>query len=53
MQLKEYSKSDKHIWIVQEEAERKKREDKLRQDALKDGEAKARQDAMRKESGLN
>ncbi|KXJ93753.1 hypothetical protein Micbo1qcDRAFT_158618 [Microdochium bolleyi] len=53
VQLKEYSKSDKPIWVVQEEAERKKREDRLRQEAAKGDEAKARQEAMRRESGLS
>ncbi|KAI2472340.1 CBP4-domain-containing protein [Annulohypoxylon bovei var. microspora] len=52
-QLKEYSKSDKPIWTVQEEAARKRKEDMLRQDFLNAEEAKARTEAMRKESGLS
>ncbi|KAI1488397.1 CBP4-domain-containing protein [Biscogniauxia mediterranea] len=52
-QLKEYSKSDKPIWTVQEEALRKKREEVLRQDFAKAEEAKARKEAMRRESGLS
>ncbi|KAI5922326.1 CBP4-domain-containing protein [Camillea tinctor] len=52
-QLKEYSKSDKPIWTVQEEALRKKREELLRQDFANAEEAKARKEAMRKESGLS
>ncbi|KAI1181805.1 CBP4-domain-containing protein [Nemania serpens] len=50
--LKEYSKSDKPIWIVQEEAMRKEREQSLRQDFQHAEEAKARKEAMRKEAGL-
>jgi hypothetical protein len=38
--------------VVQKEAERKKREEKLQQDFLGAEEAKARKEAMRKESGL-
>ncbi|KAI1411374.1 CBP4-domain-containing protein [Hypoxylon sp. FL1857] len=52
-QLKEYSKSDKPIWVVQKEAERKRKEEALRQDFLDAEEAKARKEAMRKESGLS
>ncbi|OTA56810.1 CBP4-domain-containing protein [Hypoxylon sp. EC38] len=52
-QLKEYSKSDKPIWMVQKEAERKKKEDMLRQDFLDAEEAKARKEALRRESGLS
>ncbi|KAI1392585.1 CBP4-domain-containing protein [Hypoxylon trugodes] len=52
-QLKEYSKSDKPIWIVQEEAARKRKEEMLRQDFLNAEEAKARKEALRKESGLS
>ncbi|KAI1398596.1 CBP4-domain-containing protein [Hypoxylon fuscum] len=51
--LKEYSKSDKPIWVVQEEDARKRREESLRQDFLSAEEAKARREAMRKESGLS
>ncbi|KAJ8118673.1 hypothetical protein ONZ43_g3942 [Nemania bipapillata] len=50
--LKEYSKSDKPIWTVQEEAIRKQKQESLRQDFQNAEEAKARQDAMRKEAGL-
>ncbi|KAI0838165.1 CBP4-domain-containing protein [Hypoxylon sp. FL0890] len=51
-QLKEYSKSNKPIWIVQKEAETKRKEEMLRQDSLNAEEAKARKEAMRRESGL-
>ncbi|KAI4865218.1 CBP4-domain-containing protein [Hypoxylon rubiginosum] len=53
VRLKEYSKSDKPIWMVQEEADRKKKEEMLRQDFLGAEEAKARKEALRKESGLS
>ncbi|KAI0011372.1 CBP4-domain-containing protein [Xylariaceae sp. FL0662B] len=52
VQLKEHSRSNKPIWTVQEEAARKKKEEMLRKDAQDAEEAKARQEAMRKESGL-
>ncbi|KAI3321542.1 CBP4-domain-containing protein [Xylariaceae sp. AK1471] len=52
VRLKEYSKSDKPIWTVQEEAIRKQREEMLRQDFQNAEEAKARQEAMRKEAGI-
>lgn len=48
--LKEYSKSDKPVWVVQEEAARKFREDKLREDAAAAEEKKARQEVLRKEA---
>ncbi|KAI1748834.1 CBP4-domain-containing protein [Xylaria castorea] len=50
--LKEYSKSDKPIWTVQEEAARKYKEESLRQDFQGAADAKARQEAMRREAGL-
>ncbi|KAI1116694.1 CBP4-domain-containing protein [Nemania sp. NC0429] len=50
--LKEYSKSDKPIWVVQEEAIRKQKEEALRIEFQKAEEAKAIQEAMRKEAGL-
>lgn len=50
--LKQYSKSDKPIWVVQEEALRKQKEEALKQDFQNAEEAKARQEAMRKEAGL-
>ncbi|KAI1261636.1 CBP4-domain-containing protein [Xylariaceae sp. FL1019] len=50
--LKDYSKSDKHIWDVQEDAMRKEKQRMLRQDYLDAQEAKARQEAMRREAGL-
>ncbi|KAH9884027.1 CBP4-domain-containing protein [Xylariomycetidae sp. FL2044] len=50
--LKEYSKSDKHIWTVQEEALRKRKEDQLKKDFADAEEAKARKEALRRESGL-
>ncbi|KAI1801577.1 CBP4-domain-containing protein [Daldinia bambusicola] len=52
-QLKEYSKSDKQIWIAQEEAIRKRREEALQRDLLSAEEAKARKEALRNESGLS
>ncbi|KAI1500008.1 CBP4-domain-containing protein [Biscogniauxia marginata] len=52
-QLKEYSKSDKPIWVVQEEAARKRREEMSKRDFASAEEAKARKEAMRKESGLS
>ncbi|KAI1460069.1 CBP4-domain-containing protein [Annulohypoxylon moriforme] len=52
-QLKEYSKSDKHIWTVKEEAIRDQKKEMLRQDVLNAREAEARKEAMRKESGLS
>ncbi|EMR67123.1 assembly factor cbp4 [Eutypa lata] len=52
MRLREYSKSDKPIWVVQEEAARKAKADKLREDSASAEEKKARQEAMRKETGL-
>ncbi|KAI0803544.1 CBP4-domain-containing protein [Xylaria sp. FL0064] len=53
VRLKEYSKSDKPIWTVQEEVARKQREESLRQDFQDAEEAKARQEAMRREAGLS
>ncbi|KAI0019060.1 CBP4-domain-containing protein [Xylariomycetidae sp. FL0641] len=50
--LKEYSKSDKPIWVVQEEEARKRKEQSLRQDFANAEEAKARKEALRRESGL-
>ncbi|KAI1478282.1 hypothetical protein K445DRAFT_350057 [Daldinia sp. EC12] len=52
-QLKEYSKSEKPIWMAQEEAVRKRREEALRQEFLSAEEVKARKEALRKESGLS
>ncbi|KAI1841390.1 hypothetical protein JX266_012401 [Neoarthrinium moseri] len=52
-QLKDYSKSDKPIWTVQEEAARKYRAARLEEDARVAEEAKARKEAMRRESGLS
>ncbi|KAK7914582.1 hypothetical protein PG985_012285 [Apiospora marii] len=51
-QLKTDSKDDRHIWTVQDEARRKYREERLREDAKNAAEAKARQETLRKESGL-
>ncbi|KAI6089658.1 CBP4-domain-containing protein [Hypoxylon rubiginosum] len=53
VRLKEYSKSDKPIWMVQEEADRKRKEEMLRQDFLGAEEARARKEALRRESGLS
>lgn len=50
--LKEHSKSDKPIWIVQEEAIRNQREASLRQDFQHAEEPKARKEAVRKEAGM-
>ncbi|KAI1445592.1 CBP4-domain-containing protein [Annulohypoxylon stygium] len=52
-QLKEYSKSEKPIWTVQEEALRKQKQEMLRQGLLDAKEAEARKEAMRRESGLS
>ncbi|KAI2632803.1 CBP4-domain-containing protein [Xylaria nigripes] len=52
VRLKEYSKSDKPIWTVQEEALRKQREESLRQDFKDAEEVQARHEAMKKEAGL-
>ncbi|KAI5867412.1 CBP4-domain-containing protein [Durotheca rogersii] len=52
VQLKEYAKSNKPIWAVQEEDMRTRKEEKLRQQALEAEEAKNRKEAMRKEVGL-
>ncbi|KAI0423073.1 CBP4-domain-containing protein [Xylaria grammica] len=52
VRLKEYSKSDKPIWTVQEEEARKQKQESLRQDFQDAEEAKARQEAMRREAGL-
>ncbi|ETS84388.1 Assembly factor cbp-4 [Pestalotiopsis fici W106-1] len=52
-QLKDFSKSDKPIWTVQEEAARAYRLERLREDARVAEEAKAQKEAMRKESGLS
>ncbi|KAI2634880.1 CBP4-domain-containing protein [Hypomontagnella submonticulosa] len=41
------------VWVVQEEAARKRKEEMLRKDFLSAEEAKARKEAMRKESGLS
>jgi hypothetical protein len=43
---------DRVVWTVQEEAIRKHKEEMLRQDFQNAEEAKARQEAMRKEAGL-
>ncbi len=40
------------VWVVQEEAARKARQEKLRGDLRDAEEKKARQEAMRKETGL-
>ncbi|KAI1334694.1 CBP4-domain-containing protein [Xylariaceae sp. FL0016] len=52
-QLKDYAKDDRPIWMVQEEAARKRKEEMLRQDFLNAEEAKARKEALRRESGLS
>ncbi|KAI2635378.1 CBP4-domain-containing protein [Xylaria nigripes] len=53
IRLKEYSKSDKPIWVVQEEAMRNQKKELLRQDFKNAEDAKARQEALRKEAGLS
>jgi hypothetical protein len=40
------------VWVVQEEAVRKNRQARLQQDFKEAEEAKARKEAMRKETGL-
>jgi len=50
--LKEYSKSDKPIWVMQEEAERRDREAKLQESLRLAEEMKARREEMRREAGL-
>ncbi|KAL2023580.1 hypothetical protein VTK56DRAFT_2188 [Thermocarpiscus australiensis] len=53
VKLKEYSKSDKPIWIVQAEAEKEKARQASVSDAVRMAEeAKARREALRKEAGL-
>ncbi|ROW16395.1 hypothetical protein VPNG_02880 [Cytospora leucostoma] len=51
--LKEYSKSDKPIWVVQAEAEAKDKELKRLQVAKSAEEERIRREAMRKEAGLS
>ncbi|KAI0125298.1 hypothetical protein BJ170DRAFT_703389 [Xylariales sp. AK1849] len=51
-QLKDFSKSDKPIWTVQQENARAVKEARLLQDVKDAEEAKARQAAMRKEAGF-
>ena len=41
------------VWMVQEEAARKRKEEMLRKDFLDAEEAKRRKEAMRRESGLS
>ncbi|KAJ4298710.1 Assembly factor cbp4 [Collariella sp. IMI 366227] len=50
--LKEYSKSDKPIWVVQAEAEEKAKQASAAQSVKLAEEVKARREAMRKEAGL-
>ncbi|KAK3898938.1 nascent polypeptide-associated complex subunit beta [Staphylotrichum tortipilum] len=54
MKLKEYSKSDKPIWVVQAEAEKNQGRKAATAEALRLAEeAKARKEEMRKEAGLS
>ncbi|KAI0393048.1 CBP4-domain-containing protein [Xylariaceae sp. FL0594] len=50
--LKEYSKSDKPIWTVQEEAIKKQKEEALQLKLKNAEEAKKREEALKKEVGL-
>ncbi|AEO65311.1 uncharacterized protein THITE_2112176 [Thermothielavioides terrestris NRRL 8126] len=50
--LKEYSKSDKPIWIVQAEAEKERARQAAAEAARMAEEAKARREAIRREAGL-
>ncbi|KAL7620990.1 Assembly factor cbp4 [Parahypoxylon ruwenzoriense] len=52
-QLKEDSKSNKSIWVVQEENARKRNAEMLRQNFLDAKEANERKETMRRESGLS
>jgi hypothetical protein len=51
--LKEYSKSDKPIWIVQKEEEEKRRAEALAASRARDREADARREEMRKQAGMS
>lgn len=51
--LKEYSKSDKPIWIVQAEEEEKAKQAKVQEAIRMAEEIKARKEAMRREAGLS
>ncbi|SPQ19444.1 282b41eb-ffae-47bc-beb5-d23dc8b98b64 [Thermothielavioides terrestris] len=50
--LKEYSKSDKPIWIVQAEAEKERARQAAAEAVRMAEEAKARREAIRREAGL-
>jgi hypothetical protein len=50
--LKEYSKSDKPIWVVAKEAEERDRQQAIAGAKSKQVEAEARRQQLRKESGL-
>ncbi|KAM0816243.1 putative Cytochrome b mRNA-processing protein 4 [Seiridium cardinale] len=52
-QLKDFSKSDRPIWTVQEEAARAYKQERLRDDAKAAEDATAQREAMRRESGLS
>ncbi|KAK5998759.1 Assembly factor cbp-4 [Cladobotryum mycophilum] len=51
--LKEYSKSDKPIWIVIKEEEEKRKKAELEASKVQQKEAEARREAMRREAGLS
>ncbi|KAH6648780.1 hypothetical protein BKA67DRAFT_575772 [Truncatella angustata] len=52
-QLKDFSKDDRPIWTVQEEAARAYKQERLADDAKRAEEARALKEAMRRESGLS
>ncbi|KAK1763525.1 assembly factor cbp4 [Phialemonium atrogriseum] len=51
--LKEYSKSDKSIWVVQAEEEQKAREARFKESLKAAEEVKARKEEMRRQAGLS
>lgn len=53
LKLKEYSKSDKPIWVVQKEEEEKMRQQVIANAKAKDQEAEARREEMRRQAGLS
>jgi hypothetical protein len=50
--LKEYSKSDKPIWVVQEEAERKARQERIQEGLRIAEDVKRQKEEMRRAAGL-
>ncbi|EFQ29573.1 assembly factor cbp-4 [Colletotrichum graminicola] len=51
--LKEYSKSDKPIWVVRDEDIERQRLARAEEQRRREAELKAQQDTMRRESGLS